>query len=182
MQKLLKEIFAYVKVLALGLIFAFIIKHYLFAPYIVEGQSMQPNLQEQNKLVVNKLSQFNDFNRFDIIVFHAPDADARYVKRVIGLPGDTVRMKDDVLYVNGKAYKESYLNKGEGFGALPYTGDFTLEELTGYKKVPKDSVFVLGDNRTISKDSRYFGMLPKEDIIGKAVLRIWPFAEVGQVE
>lgn len=182
MQTVRKEILSYLKVLALGLIFAFVIKHYLFAPYIVEGQSMQPNLQEQNKLVVNKLSQFTDFNRFDIIVFNAPDADARYVKRVIGLPGDTVRMKDDVLYVNGKAYKESYLNKSEGYGALPYTGDFTLEELTGYKKVPKGSVFVLGDNRTISKDSRYFGMLPKENIIGKAVLRIWPFTEVGQVE
>ena len=176
-----KEIWSYVKIFLFAIIFAYLINHFLFAPYVVKGQSMHPNLQEENKLVINKLSQFGNYKRFDIIVFHAPDEDARFVKRIIGLPGDTIEMKDDTLYINGKVYDESYLTPHDGKSSISYTGDFTLKELTGYDKVPKGSVFVLGDNRAVSKDSRYFGLLSKDKIIGKAVLRIWPFPEAGKL-
>ncbi|WLV24932.1 signal peptidase I [Aciduricibacillus chroicocephali] len=177
-----KEIWSFVRIILFAIIFAYIINHFLLAPYVVKGESMHPNLQEENKLVINKLSQFSHYKRFDIIVFNAPDEDARYVKRIIGLPGDTIVMKNDILYINGKAYDESYLQSPSQKAGLSYTGDFTLEELTGYEKVPKGSLFVLGDNRAVSKDSRYFGLLSKNKIIGKAVFRIWPFTEVGQVQ
>jgi len=182
MSTVKKEMLSLGKVLVLGLVLSLCIKHFIFSPYVVKGASMAPNLQEENKLVVNKLS-LGKYKRFDIIVFQAPDEDEFYVKRVIGLPGDTIRMKNDVLYINGKAYNESYLktwkeSKNKGFTV---THDFTLEELTGHKKVPKGFVFVLGDNRAISKDSRYFGLLPKESVIGKAVFRVWPFTEAGKV-
>lgn len=184
MKSLKKEIFSYIKVIAVGLVLAFLMRNFIFSPYVVKGESMLPNLQEENKLVVNKLSHYRGYERFDIIVFHAPDQDARYVKRIIGLPGDTVEMKNDVLYVNGKAYQEPYLKslkEKHEYGHL-FTGDFTLEELTGYDKVPKGYVFVLGDNRTVSKDSRDFGLLAEDQIIGKAVWRLWPFGEAGKVK
>lgn len=142
---------------------------------------MLPNLQNGNRLVVSKLSELQ---RFDVIVFHAPDSSEKYIKRIIGLPGDTIEMKDDTLYVNGKAYHEPYLEKlkDQKLEGMLLTGDFTLSEIVGKKVVPEGYVFVLGDNRLVSKDSRHFGLLPIKEIVGKAVLRTWPIDEIGFVK
>lgn len=89
-------------------------------------------------------------------------------------------MKDDVLYINGKAYTESYLKENKlGATTAKLTGDFTLEEETGEKTVPSNSLFVLGDNRLKSKDSRDFGFISDKSVIGKVVLRIYPLNEIG---
>jgi signal peptidase I len=151
------------------------IRTFFFASYQVEGVSMQPTLQDGNKLVVNKIGyQIQDIHRFDIIVFHA-NAREDYVKRVIGLPGDNIAYKDDWLYINGSKYQEPYLQKFKHpFPGQNLTGDFTLSELTDSRKVPGGKLFVMGDNRIGSMDSRHFGYVPIEKVVGKVDVRYWP--------
>lgn len=170
-----KEVYSWIKSIVLAFMIAFIFRHFLFSPFTVLGESMTPTFQDHDRILVNKTSEIQ---RFDMIVFQAPDADDRYIKRVIGVPGDDVEVKDDMLYINGREYDEPYLKKEEIlFGN--FTGDFTLEELTGEGKVPNDYFFVLGDNRLNSKDSRIFGFIPENSVIGKVQLRYYPFEEIG---
>jgi signal peptidase I len=160
----------------IGLSLILIIRFLLFTNYIVEGESMMPTLQEGNLLIVNK---FGNIKRFDIVVFHA-NAKEDYVKRVIGLPGDKIAYKNDVLYINDKPVEEPYLKPYKHKlidGKL--TGDFTLEEVTGEKTVPKGYIFVLGDNRLSSWDSRHFGFVKMSQIVGKVNVRYWPFDEIA---
>ncbi|MGV3464770.1 MAG: signal peptidase I [Heyndrickxia sp.] len=174
-----KEVFSWIKSILFAAIIVFVCRYFIFVPSIVVGQSMMPNLQDGNRIIVSKLSKIE---RFDEIVFHAPDADEDYVKRVIGLPGDKVEMKNDVLYINGTAYKEPYLKQYKS--ALPpmqkLTGDFSLQDPpTNAKVVPKGYLFVLGDNRKISKDSRIFGFVPEKSVVGKVKIRFWPLNEMN---
>ncbi|MBM7586466.1 signal peptidase I [Bacillus pakistanensis] len=173
-----KEGLEWIKAIAIGLIIFIVIRTFLFSNYVVEGESMMPTLKDGNKLVVNKIGyQMGDLHRFDVIVFHANESED-YVKRVIGLPGDKVEYKDDELYINGKKQSESYLERyKKEFPGDKLTGDFTLEELTGEKTVPEGKVFVLGDNRRSSMDSRYFGFIDEEQVVGKVNLRYWPLSE-----
>ena len=172
------DLFEWIKALAIAVIIAIIVRSFIFTNYVVEGSSMMPTLQDGNRLIVNKIDyNLNEPNRFDIIIFHATPTDD-YVKRVIGLPGDTIEYKNDNLYINGKKYKEPYLDpykKQVSTGNLTY--DFTLEGETGEKKVPKGKVFVLGDNRRNSQDSRVFGFVDMDKIVGKVNIRYWPFDE-----
>ena len=115
-----------------------------------------------------------------MVVFDAPDADEKYIKRVIGLPGDTVEMKNDVLYINGKVTEEPYLDEIKNeliFDKL--TGDFTLTEITGEARVPEGYIFVMGDNRLYSKDSRFFGFVSEDAIMGEVKLRLYPLNKIG---
>ena len=176
-----KETWSFAIVLTIGIVIAFIVRSFIFAPYQVQGQSMAPNLEEKNKLIVSKMTDVSQLERFDIIVFDAPDSDEQYIKRVIGLPGDNIRMTNDILYINGKPHDEEYLKKERKNLAFSYTGDFTLSELTGHETVPKGYVFVLGDNRKVSKDSRYFGFLSEKEIVGKAIWRYWPLPSMGRL-
>jgi signal peptidase I len=159
-------------------IFLFI-QRYLFAPVDVEGDSMEPTLSHEDRLILNKMGEIE---RFDIIVFPAPDdPDKQYIKRVIGLPGDELQYRNDVLYIDGQPVEEPYLEGLEDAeGLYNYTtGDFSLETLYGEEVIPEEQYFVLGDNRLNSKDSRAFGFVEEESIIGKTSLRIWPFEEIG---
>ena len=108
-------------------------------------------------------------------------ANEQYIKRVIGLPGDTVEMKDDVLYINGKDMEEPYLEEiKEDLIFDKLTGDFTLTEITGESaKVPEGSIFVMGDNRLFSKDSRFFGFVSDDAIIGEVKFRLFPLNKIG---
>ncbi|KKB74183.1 MULTISPECIES: signal peptidase I [Bacillus] len=176
-----KEIISWIRTLLIAGAIVAACRYFLFTPSTVLGDSMYPTLQNGNMVMVSKISEIN---RFDKIIFHAPDADEDYVKRVIGLPGDSIEMKNDVLYVNGKAYDEPYLkqNKKELTGGKLLTDDFTLKELTGESKVPKDSLFVMGDNRQNSRDSRYFGFISKSSVVGKVEFRYFPFNEIGGID
>ncbi|WP_394235511.1 signal peptidase I [Niallia oryzisoli] len=179
-EEIKKESIEWIKALAIGIVIFAFIRMFFFSNYVVEGESMMPTLQDGNKLVVNKIGyQFGELHRFDVIVFHANESED-YVKRVIGLPGDEVEYRDDQLFINGKKYEEPYLEKyrKQTFGGR-LTGNFSLFELTGQKNVPKDMIFVLGDNRLGSRDSREFGFVSVEQVVGKVNLRYWPMDEVA---
>lgn len=170
-----KEGLEWMKAIGIGLIIFVFIRAFFFSNYVVEGESMMPTLQDGNKLIVNKIGfQMEDLDRFDVIVFHANEEED-FVKRIIGLPGDTLEYKDDQLYVNGKKVDEPYLDKYRYQGlARRLTEDFTLLEKTGEEVVPEGKLFVLGDNRLGSWDSRQFGFISVEQVVGKVNLRYWP--------
>ena len=129
----------------------------------IESVSMQPTLYAGNFVVVNKVSyKFGQPNRGDIIVFRYPPDPKQdpYIKRVIGLPGESVQIKDDRVYINGVRISEPYLSLQTHHG-----GEWT---------VPQDALFVMGDNRNNSSDSRSWGVVPIENVIGKAALVYWP--------
>ncbi|MEG0255071.1 MAG: signal peptidase I [Vagococcus sp.] len=160
---------------------------FIFSPIKVQGESMMPNLVDGEKAIALKVGEIK---RFDVIPLKAPDdPELYYVKRVIGLPGDTVEYKEDQLIVNGKPLKEDYLNQykkefHEAGNTGPLTEDFTLQNLTGQQTVPENTYFVLGDNRQVSKDSRFpeVGFIPKDNVIGKATVSFWPPSQWGMVK
>ena len=147
-------------------------------PVRVDGESMYPTLHDKDTAIVNALYlSKSDIKRFDIIVLRCDKLDKDIVKRVIGLPGDTVVFKDDKLYINGTYYSEDYLDKKyieeakERYSTELFTNDFeiTLED---------DEIFVLGDNRLRSADSRTLGTFKYSDIIGKKGIIIYPFSNM----
>lgn len=178
MSKGKNEAWEWIKALAIAVILAVVIRYFLFAPIVVDGLSMMPTLHDHNRMVVNKISYtIGEPDYFDIVVFEATE-DKDYIKRIIGLPGDHVAYKDDILYVNGEPIEEFYLEdykKEFQDGLLTY--DFTLEEVTGLGKVPEGELFVLGDNRRFSKDSRIIGTVPMEKVIGEANVVYWPISD-----
>jgi signal peptidase I len=176
MTKKRSETFEWVKSIMGALVIAFIIRSFFFTPIVVAGESMNPTLQDKDRMVVTKIGEPK---RFDIVVFHAPDG-TDYIKRVIGLPGDSIEYKNDILYINGKAYNEPYLEKYKKTligGTL--TDSFTLKETAvGSDTVPKDCLFVMGDNRRKSKDSRYIGAIPMKKVIGTTNVVFYPLKEI----
>lgn len=148
-------------------LFAIFLKNLIFVEYKVEGVSMQPTYEEGRLLSINKLGlYFDSLKRFDIVVFHPPNSEEIYVKRVIGLPGDEIHYKDDQLYVNGKAVNEPFLPTKKHIEVTKQTGNFTLEEITDKTRIPKGYIFVIGDNRLQSRDSRHFGLVNIDNVIG----------------
>lgn len=171
-----KELVSWMFAIVFGIVVALVCREYIFSPVVVKGASMIPTYENKDVIIVSKVSEIN---RFDHVVFKAPYEDEYYIKRVIGLPGDTVEMIDDVLTVNGVQYDENYVNR-EGVSPLQnrVTEDFTLEELTGEKIVPEGFIFVLGDNRLKSADSRHYGLIPIDSILGESKIRIFPFQNI----
>lgn len=133
----------------------------------VENVSMQPTLEPGEFLVINRVAyKLGEPHLGDIIVFHAPDViDEEYIKRVIGLPGDEVRITDGIVYINDQPLYEPYIAQ--------------MPNYTGTWVVPEEEVFVLGDNRNNSSDSHLWGFVPFEDIVGKALLIYWPISEIS---
>ena len=149
---------------------------FLGRPFTVSGASMYPTLHNGDRMILSKIG---DINRFDVVVLKAPDENVEYIKRVIGMPGDTVEMKSGVLYINGKKVDQPFINTEALAKQTVFMDDFTLESLTGESKVPEGKYFVLGDNRGVSKDSRMIGFIDRSAIEGKAVFTIWPFGRIG---
>ncbi|MCM3767935.1 signal peptidase I [Neobacillus niacini] len=179
MAKKKNEFWEWTKALLIAVALAAIIRYFLFAPIVVDGLSMMPTLKDQDRMIVNKFSyKIGEPKRFDIIVFHAPEQ-KDYIKRVIGLPGDKIEYKDDILYVNGKAYEEPYLEEYKKQAQDgPLTDNFTLEETpVGQMTVPEGELFVMGDNRRFSKDSRHIGSIPMEKVIGNTSIVYWPIKD-----
>ncbi|WP_208559951.1 signal peptidase I [Marinilactibacillus kalidii] len=156
---------------------------YVYASVTVDGESMAPTLENGDKLILNK---FNDVNRFDIIVFPAPDEpEKQYIKRVIGIPGDEIRYSNETLYLNGKEVEEPYLDRLDELDQPEFSGtidEFSLESLQGVQEVPEDEYFVMGDNRGNSRDSRYFGFVSEESVTGVTTYRVWPFNDFGRID
>ena len=149
MTKKKSQTFEWVKSIMVAIVLAFIIRSFFFTPIVVDGESMNPTLQNKERMVVNKIAEPK---RFDIVVFHAQDG-RDYIKRVIGLPGDRIEYKNDVLYINGEAYNEPYLeNYKNRLNEGTLTNSFTLKDTAvGSDTVPKDCLFVMGDNRRVIK-------------------------------
>jgi signal peptidase I len=152
------------------------------AYYLPPSGSMEPTLQNYDRVIVDKLSyRFQTPQRFDIVVFEPNEAvikgcglsaekqKSSFIKRVIGLPGDRVEIKEGVTYINDMPLSEPYLVKAPEYD-LPLT------------TVPANSYFALGDNRNNSCDGHIWGFVPKENIIGKATLRYWPLAHFGNID
>lgn len=125
------------------------------------------------------LSKIGDINRFDVVVLKAPDENVEYIKRVIGMPGDTLELKQGVLYINGKKIEQPFINTEALQKQTVFIDDFTLQSLTGETKIPEGKYFVMGDNRGVSRDSRMIGLIDRKAIEGKAVFTIWPMNQFG---
>ena len=149
---------------------------FLGRPFTVSGASMYPTLHNADRMILSKVG---DIHRFDVVILKAPDENVEYIKRVIGMPGDTVEMKSGVLYINGKKVDQPFINTEALAKQTVFIDDFTLESLTGESQVPEGKYFVLGDNRGVSKDSRMIGFIDRSAIEGKAVFTIWPFGRIG---
>ena len=150
---------------------AFIIV-FLYQPVKVEGTSMMPGLEDQERIFVNKfVYRWEPIQRGDIVVFRYPrDTSKSYIKRVIGVAGDRVRIENGQVYVNGQALDEDYV-----------TSDYADARSYGEIVVPSNSYFVLGDHRTMSNDSRDFGTVNERYIYGKAVFGYWPMDKLGRL-
>jgi len=168
-------------VIAFGL--SMLIRYLLFTPIVVDGESMMPTLEHGERMIVNKIGyEIGKPDRFDIVVFHASEK-KDYIKRVIGLPGDHVAYKEDQLFVNGDPIPEPFLDKYKSeiiSGTL--TENFTLEDYTQMSVIPEGYVFVMGDNRGNSTDSREIGLISIKDIIGKTNFIFWPPNDIDHIE
>lgn len=176
-----KEFFSWIKAIIIAVILAFTIRMYIFAPIIVDGESMLPTLENHERIVLNKFdTKIKNINRFDIVVFHATE-EKDYIKRVIGLPGDHIEYRNDTLYINGEKYEESYLTKSKSeykkMNQL-FTFDFKSEDYLDEGIVPENELFVMGDNRRNSLDSREIGTISIDRIVGKAKFSYWPLNDV----
>lgn len=154
-----------------------LVPKYVMQRTIVEGSSMESTLHDGNNLIVEKLSyRFDKLERFDIIVFYPYGRENKdyYIKRIIGLPGETIQIIEDNIYINGELLEEDY-----GKDAMAYAGIAALPY-----ELADDEYFVLGDNRNNSTDSRKasLGPVKKENIGGRAILRIWPLKEFGSIK
>lgn len=177
------EWLSWIKAFIIALFLVWLVRAFIIIPIEVEGPSMSPTLVDQDYLIVEKLSyQLSNPNRFDIIVFHATE-ERDYIKRIIGLPGETVEYKEDQLYVNNQLVEEPFLadQLSENQLNFPFTNDFNLAEgIPGrHQEIPEGYYLVLGDNRQNSTDSRMIGLISEEDIIGRARFIYWPFSRIS---
>ena len=166
-QRPLGCLFEVVETLVLTVIIFLVIQNFVAQPYQVMQESMQHTLEQGQYVLVDKLTpRFGSYERGDIVVFNAPEGGpVPFIKRVIGIPGDRVEIRDGHVFVNDVELTEPYIFDGDD---TQPTGD-----QTSYT-VPADALFVMGDHRGNSTDSRVFGPVEREKVIGRAVLRYWP--------
>lgn len=164
MKDLVKDILL---VIVIALLISFLIK-----PIIVKGSSMYPTLENDDYLIISKQAyKIGEPERGDIVVFPHEEGygdDPLYIKRVIALPGDHLEIEDGKVYINGNLQQEDYIN-----------GDFTEGDIDYV--IPEDEIYVMGDNRGNSSDSRAFGTVDIEDVTGEVLVRLYPFNKIGIV-
>lgn len=178
--------FDWLKPILFAIVLVVGVRYFLVTPIAVQGASMMPTLENGEMLVVDKITpKITEFDRFDIVVFKATEEE-NYVKRIIGLPGDTVQYIDDMLYINNEKYDEPYLDdyKAELVDHGTLTEDFTLEAYLQQTVVPEGHLFVLGDNRRQSIDSRLpeVGFVPIDTVIGEVRFVYWPLSQAGLIK
>ena len=166
MKDVKNDIKEWIQAILIAIVVSVVIRLFLFETTLVYGQSMESTLRDKDRVIINKLVyHLYTPSRGDIVVFKNPTNNKEnYVKRVIGVAGDTIEIADHKVYINGQLLNEPYLDE---------------ETESDFPKlvVPEDTIFVMGDNRNHSQDSRYIGPIPVENIIGKAQLRIWPISD-----
>jgi signal peptidase I len=168
MRKKIKEYLIY----ALIILFVVLIRTYIVTPVLVNGDSMYNTLEDGELMLLNKLKyKVDDVERFDIVVVLYKNENL--IKRVIGLPGESIIYDNNNLYVNGKKIKEDFIDQK--------TQDFNIDELD-YEVIPENSYFVMGDNRNNSLDSRVLGSFDKKDIVGNAKFVFFPVKSFGIVK
>lgn len=163
----LRNVAEWVVIAGGALLVAFVIKTFLLQAFYIPSLSMAPTLKVNDRVLVNKLSyDLHNVNRGDLVVFESPPNEGSQtkdlIKRVIGLPGETVESRDGQILINGQVLEEPYLEPDVTTGPL--------EKVT----VPAEHLWVMGDNRANSRDSRFFGAIPESLVIGRAFVRVWP--------
>lgn len=190
-KAIIKEV---IETIVIVFLLVFFIRHFIAEPRWIPSASMHPTLIEGDRLIIEKVSaNFTSPKRGDILVFYPPHRkldptwwgaftrsigyfgkDDAFIKRVIGLPGDTIKISDDNhLFINGKELNEPY-----AIGSSRISCDFATYCANPSLKVPKGKYFMMGDNRSNSEDSRFWGFLPENRIIGKAALIFWPLNRI----
>ncbi|RKD29074.1 signal peptidase I [Thermohalobacter berrensis] len=173
MERLKKEILEWVKLILIAILISIIIDKFIISISIVDGESMELTLKDNDRLFINKICYlFNKPKRGDIIIFNPPIKgrnDELFVKRIIAVEGDRFCIHKNKIYINGEVLKENYI---KDYKFVPRNYAY-LEGV-----VPKGYVFVMGDNRNNSNDSRTFGYVPVKNIKGKVVTKIWPLNEI----
>lgn len=158
-------------VIAVALLVAFVVRTFVIAHFVVEGESMYSTLDTNDRVFVNKLSyRLHDPNRGDVVVLHQVTgaSERDLIKRVIGLPGESVEVRNCTVLIDGRILDEPYLDP-EVVTPTDCGGDFVLNGV-----VPEDHVFVMGDNRGGSQDSRVIGPISEDDLVGRAFVVFWP--------
>ncbi len=176
MKSILKELLAWLMVIAVGVAASYLVVTFVGQRTQVSGESMETTLSDGDHLIVDKISyRFNEPQRYDIIVFpYRLEKNTYYIKRIIGLPGETVQVVDGYVYINGVQLDEHYGNdvmNEAGLAAEPLT-------------LGPDEYFVLGDNRNNSQDSRTanVGVIHRDEVLGRAWVRIWPLSDFGVIK
>lgn len=167
-----RELRSWTRDLAIALGLAIVVMIFLYQPVKVEGTSMYPLLSDQERIFINKfVYRFEPIERGDVIVFWYPlDRSKSFIKRVVGLPGETIEIRLGHVYINGDELPDQYVPAGylDGSNSAP-------------RHIPADSYFVMGDHRDSSNDSRVFGAVPRQYIYGKAVFAYWPVDHFGSL-
>lgn len=167
--------FEYAKIIVIALVLSLIVRTYVAEARFIPSESMLPTLKIGDRLIIEKISLevkgLGDIQRGDIVVFKPPasvqtEDNIPFIKRVIGLPGETISINKGTVYIDGEPLNEPYIFEKPAWDFKPYV-------------VPDNMVFVMGDNRNNSNDSRYWGPLPVQNIIGKAEFRYYPFSDIG---
>lgn len=185
-------VFEVIKIIILAFIIIFPIRVFLFQPFFVQGASMEPNFEDGQYLIVNefgfketdisfnahdilKINSFKTIERQRVVVFRYPlDTTKFFIKRVIGLPGEKVQVKDGQVTIFNQDYPEGFILDEKSYlpSGLKTAGDLTVS-------LGDNQYFMLGDNRMFSSDSRFWGPVPKGDIVGEVSLRAWPFNKIS---
>ena len=167
-----RNLVEWVAIIVGALAVALVVKTFLIQAFFIPSLSMYPTLDEGDRVLVNKISyKLHDVNRGDLVVFERPEGQPEsdikdLIKRVIGLPGETIEAREGVVYVNDRALTEDYLVEGVTTDNLPR------------QEIPAGHVWVMGDNRGDSADSRVFGPIDEDTIVGRAFILVWPIPEI----
>lgn len=172
MQRFWVSLWEVVKTIAIAAIVVFGIRALLFQPFLVSGASMEPNISQSNYLIIDELTyRFREPMRGEVVVFRYPgDRKTFYIKRILGLPGEQVDIENGVIAIDGARINESEYLKGINTSGTVHT------------KLGEDDYFVMGDNRSNSYDSRAWGALEKKYVVGRALLRLFPFNRISIFE
>ena len=176
MKKFFTFVWEVAKIIIIAAVIVIPIRYFLFQPFFVRGQSMDPNFENGDYLIVDEITyRFKTPQRGEVIVFKSPqNSSQRFIKRIIGLPGETIEIRDGEIIIH-KDGQYQVLDESNYLSDLLTEGNIQIT-------LAQDEYFVLGDNRPFSFDSRRFGVLSEENIIGRVIFRAWPFVDATKFE